>query len=131
MTRRILIIDDSRTTLEVIKVHLMSRGYEFISTASATDALAMLSSRVLPDLIISDLAMPDMSGIDLCKRVRASAEWQTIPFVVVTAKKEDAVRREAFAAGVDGFLRKPIDSMRLQLLVTELLNRPRNAADSR
>src|SRR4051812_2477814 len=127
MTHCILIVDDSRTTLEVIKVHLMSLGYDFVSAANAADAYDM-ALQLHPDLIISDLAMPEMNGIELCKKIRANPELQAIPFVVVTAKKEDHIRREAFAAGVDGFIRKPIEPARLRLLVTELINQPRSAA---
>jgi len=127
MRRRILLIDDSRTTLEVLKVHLMNYGYEFVTAGDADEAFAIAQKRA-PDLIISDLAMPGVTGLDLCKKIRKTAGLKSIPFVVVTAKKEDAVRRDAFAAGVDGFLRKPIDSNRLQQLVTELLSRRRSAA---
>src|SRR5262245_13680100 len=127
MPRRILIVDDSRTTLEVIKVHLMSLGCEFVVAANATEAYTM-AQKLQPVVIISDLAMPTISGIDLCKQIRANPTLQHTPFVVVTAKKEDSVRREAFAAGVDGFVRKPIDSGRLQQLVNELIHRPRNDA---
>lgn len=127
MPVRILIVDDSRTTLAVIKVHLMSRSYEFVTANNATEALS-IAQKQAPDLIISDLAMPDVSGIELCKQIRMSLGLRKTPFILVTAQKEDAIRREAFSAGVDGFLRKPIDSAQLQELVTRLLNRRRNAA---
>ncbi len=119
---RILIIDDSRTTLEVIKVHLMNLGYDFVTARDASEALAIIQ-REVPDLIISDLAMPGVSGIELCKKLRLTRDLRKLPFIVVTAQKDDSVRREAFAAGVDGFLRKPIDSTKLQQLVGELLSR--------
>lgn len=130
MALRIMIVDDSRTTLEVIKVHLMGLNYEFVTARDAAEALSS-AQKEPPDLIISDMAMPGASGLDLCKQVRASSRLRSIPFVVVTAQKDDAVRREAFAAGVDGFLRKPIDSDRLQALVAELLNRRQSGASPR
>jgi CheY-like chemotaxis protein len=130
MALRIMIVDDSRTTLEVIKVHLMGLNYEFVTARDAAEALAS-AQKEPPDLIISDLAMPGASGLDLCKHIRATARLRSIPFVVVTAQKDDAARREAFAAGVDGFLRKPIDSERLQALVAELLNRRQSGAGPR
>lgn len=122
MVARILIVDDSRTTVEVVKVHLMNQGYEFVATFASTTALD-LARDALPNLIISDLTMPGLSGIELCKRVRMVPALQRIPFVLVTANKEESVRRQAFAAGVDGFLRKPIASDRLQTLVSELLGK--------
>ena len=122
MVRRVLIVDDSRTTIEVVKVHLMNHGYKFITASDASEALALVQLDV-PHLIISDLVMPGVSGIELCKQIRALPGLRRVPFVVVTAAKDDALRRDAFAAGVDGFIRKPIDSTRLTLLVAELLNR--------
>lgn len=119
---RILIVDDSRTTIEVVKVHLMSQGFVFDTAADGPQALAAVQ-RAHPDLVISDLAMPGMTGLELCKKLREIPALRRTPFVIVTAKKDDATRRSAFAAGVDGFLTKPIESSRLQFLVSELLNR--------
>lgn len=130
MTSRILLVDDSRTTLEVIKVHLMNRGYEFATAPNASEALVMSQARP-PDLVISDLFMPSITGLDLCRKFRLTPGLQKVPFIVVTAKKEDSVRREAFAAGIDGFLRKPIDATQLQLLVTKLLTQRRSDAGPR
>jgi CheY-like chemotaxis protein len=127
VTPRILIVDDSRTTLEVVKIHLMSRGYEFIVASDGAKAFELMH-RTPPDLVISDLAMPGVSGVDLCKKIRTSPTYRGLPFVIVTANKDDKARREAFAAGVDGFMRKPIEASRLQFLVSELLNRQRSVA---
>src|SRR3954468_8394113 len=109
--QRILIVDDSRTTIEVVKVHLMNQGYCFLTASDAKEALAT-ALREPPDLIISDLVMPGVTGIELCKQVRAQRQLWRIPFVVVTAAKDEAMKRDAFAAGVDAFVRKPIDSGR-------------------
>ncbi len=122
MPARILIVDDSRTTLEVVKVHLMSQDYEFDTAADGAQALVR-AEHWAPDLVISDLAMPGISGLELCKKLKQVPGRRRVPFVLVTSKKDDATRRAAFAAGVDGFLTKPIDSGRLQLLVSELLSR--------
>jgi two-component system, OmpR family, alkaline phosphatase synthesis response regulator PhoP len=122
MAKRILIVDDSRTTLEVVKVHLMSQGYRFYTASNATEAFATALLDP-PHLIISDLVMPGVTGIELCKQVRSQRQLWRIPFVVVTAAKDETLKRDAFAAGVDAFVRKPLDSARLQSLVTELLNR--------
>jgi two-component system cell cycle response regulator len=117
---RILIVDDSRTTIEVVKVHLMAHDYEFVTAPDGATALE-IAQRSPPDVVISDLAMPGMSGLDLCKQIRVVLGNRRHPFILVTAKKDDATRRAAFAAGVDGFLTKPIDPTRLQALVSELL----------
>jgi len=121
VVRRVLIVDDSRTTIEVVRVHLMGNSYVFDTAANGTDALASMA-RHAPDLIVSDLMMPDISGLDLCRRVRADPALSDRPFVLVTSHKDEATRRAAFAAGVDGFLTKPIDSRRLSALVSRLLS---------
>ena len=130
MSPRVLVIDDSRTTLEVVRVHLMNLGYDFITAGNASDAFSMALQNP-PDLIISDLFMPGVTGLDLCKKIRATPVLRKVPFVVITAKKESVVRRDAFAAGVNGFLLKPIDAQQLRQLVAELLNRRRSAAGLR
>ncbi len=122
MGRRILIVDDSRTTIEVVRVHLMSHGYDFDTASDGMNALARARENP-PDLVISDLAMPGMSGLDLCTKLREIPGLRRTPFVIVTAKKDDASRRAAFAVGVSGFLTKPIEPQRLQDLVFNLLSR--------
>ena len=106
----------------------MGKGYEFMMAATGMRALEIANSTP-PDLIISDLAMPGVTGADLCEKIRLNPLLRHIPFVIVTANREDRARRNAFAAGIDGFLRKPIESSRLQFLVSELLSRRRSAAN--
>ena len=124
---RILIVDDSRTTIEVVQIHLMSQGYEFVVAANGEQAIRLARAE-RPNLIISDLAMPGVTGLDLCRMVRSDVSLRSVPFVAVTGSKDDKVRRGAFSAGVDGFLRKPIEASRLQFLVSELLSRRRSVA---
>lgn len=100
----------------------MSQDYEFETAADGAQALA-IAQRWTPNLVISDLAMPGITGLDLCKKMRDIPSLRRTPFVIVTAKKDDATRRAAFAAGIDGFLTKPIESSRLQMLVRDLLSR--------
>jgi len=121
MGRRVLIVDDSKTTLQVVQIHLMGRDLDFDVAANAEDAVQVLESNT-PHLVISDIEMPGMSGIDLCKRLRHSHMYRKIPFIIVTSSKEDKKRREAFAAGVDGYLTKPLDPARLTALVDRLLS---------
>jgi sigma-B regulation protein RsbU (phosphoserine phosphatase) len=119
--RRVLLVDDSKTSLEVIKVYLMGQNYRF-DTASDGQLALECAHRNKPDIIISDLAMPEIGGIELCRRFRAIRAFQTVPFVVVTATKDVAVRREAFAAGVDGFLTKPVNGDQLRALLVALFS---------
>jgi twitching motility two-component system response regulator PilG len=118
--KTILIVDDSRTTIEVVKIHLMARGYDFVVASEPRDGLE-IASRVRPALIISDFAMPTTTGTEFCALVRRSPVLQHTPFVMVTSKRDDGTKRAAFAAGASGFLTKPIDGKRLEALVSRLV----------
>lgn len=120
--KRVLIVDDSRTMLEVLKVYLMGQGYEF-ETASGGAAAFDAALRNTPDLIISDLSMPDMTGLDLCSKMRETRSLKAVRFIIVTSHRDNASRRKAFAAGADGFLTKPLDADQLRALIASLFNR--------
>lgn len=122
MVRRILIVDDSRTMLAVLKVYLMGFDYEFETASNAEEALQK-AAVCAPDMIISDFQMPRLTGAELCKKARRTRTLRRTPFVMVTANKDEGARNEAFAAGVDGFLTKPIDPKRLVSLVSALFSR--------
>jgi two-component system, chemotaxis family, chemotaxis protein CheY len=122
MTQSILIVDDSRTMREVLKVYLMGRKFEFIEADGAERALHLL--RLLPvALVIVDLKMPKMDGFEFLRRLRGNGEsaGKRIPVVVVTADKNEESRQRAMVAGADAFLHKPLDSDRVAEVVNRLL----------
>lgn len=119
--KRVLIVDDSKTTTEIIKVYLMGKGYDFSVASNGAEALAAMS-RSMPDLVISDVNMPEMTGIELCQRVKRMAGGRDLPFVIITSKPDPETQRAALAAGADGCLTKPVQADKLAYLVSSLLD---------
>src|SRR6476661_2675111 len=111
---RILVVDDETQISRVLKTTLNSQGYE-VKTASSGEAGFDAISDWLPDLLITDLSMPGMSGIDLCRAVR---ERSNIPIIVLSVRGEEKTKIEALDAGADDYVTKPFS-------VNELLARVR------
>ena len=106
----ILIVDDSPTDEELTTIALEATGRE-ISVCSAPDgqyALAMLRNGLgLPALILLDMKMPGMSGIEVLREIRADDRLRELPVVVVTSSSLESDRSEAIAAGANGYIQKP------------------------
>lgn len=111
---RILVVDDETQISRVLKTTLNSQGYE-VKTASNGEAGFDAISDWLPDLLITDLSMPGMSGIELCRAVR---ERSNIPIIVLSVRGEEKTKIEALDAGADDYVTKPFS-------INELLARVR------
>src|SRR5262249_10404240 len=99
----VLVVDDEPQILRVIRVSLPLRGYEVITASSGEEALDQIGKQV-PDLIILDLVMPEMSGLDVCRRVR---EFSTVPIIVLSAKGAESDKVAALDLGADDYVAKP------------------------
>ena len=108
MAGRILIVDDVSTNRIVLKVKLSAAGYDVIGAADGAGCLALAATR-LPDLILLDLMLPDMSGIEILSRLRANPVTRQIPVIMFSAGRDASARLDALEAGADDFLSKPID----------------------
>jgi two-component system, OmpR family, KDP operon response regulator KdpE len=100
---RILIVDDEPQLTRVLRMGLKSRGYD---VRAAADGLAGFEAFTdwHPDLVITDLAMPNVDGLELCRRVRAVSQ---VPIIVLSAKGEEKTKVEALDLGADDFVTKP------------------------
>src|SRR5437016_7172406 len=105
--RNILVVDDERQITRVLKTALSSRGYS-IRTATDGDEALHIMQDWSPDIVITDLRMPNMDGLELCKTIRAKSQ---IPIIVLSVKGEDQIKVEALDAGADDYVTKPF-SMR-------------------
>ncbi|HKF23364.1 MAG TPA: response regulator transcription factor [Candidatus Angelobacter sp.] len=111
---RILVVDDETQITRVLKTALSSQGYE-VKTASDGESGFNAAMDWLPDLVITDLAMPGMSGVELCRTVR---ERSQVPIIVLSVRGEEKSKVEALDAGADDYVTKPFS-------VNELLARVR------
>ncbi|HIK04734.1 MAG TPA: hybrid sensor histidine kinase/response regulator [Trichormus sp. M33_DOE_039] len=116
----ILVIDDEPDNFDVIETLLFHEGYDLNYAASGQRAIERLKI-IQPDIILLDVMMPDIDGIEVCKNIKANAEWRHIPIIMVTAltAKEDMVR--CVAAGADDFISKPINGLELRARVNSML----------
>lgn len=108
----ILIVDDNATNLKLMRVLLSGEGFAVQTCASALNALQALRA-FKPALILTDVQMPDMDGLELTKRVKADAETSKIPVVAITAYAMSGDEQRALAAGCDAYVTKPIDTRAL------------------
>lgn len=104
---RILLVDDCPTTRKLISLYLKSTGYEIITAENGIDAIEKLGKHNI-NLILSDLNMPYMDGIELLKNLRADPEWRHIPVLMITTEADEAEKKKAYDAGANGYLVKPI-----------------------
>jgi len=114
--RNILVVDDEAQITRVLKTTLSAQGYGIRTAADGMQALLEMKTW-LPDLIITDLRMPNMDGLELCRQVRSQSR---LPIIVLSVKGEEAIKVEALDAGADDYVTKPFS-------VNELLARVRAA----
>jgi PleD family two-component response regulator len=106
--KRILIVDDDAALVKTFRVMLTRHGYEVIEASNALPALFRVVDGA-PDLIIADINMPNMDGIELIQQFKAHQDTQDIPIVVVTGSDSEETRKAAFDAGCSGYMTKPIE----------------------
>lgn len=120
MAGRILIVDDLAINRIILKVKLASACHDSVQAADGTSALALARSEK-PRLILLDMMLPDISGIEVCRQLRADPLTRDIPVVIITASSDRARRLEALEAGADEFLTKPLNEVILLARIRSLL----------
>ena len=100
---KILVIEDEKSISHFISAVLNSNGYEAMQARTGAEALSMISSHC-PDLIILDLGLPDMDGLDILRQLRS---WSSLPVVVVSARSHEQDKVSALDLGADDYLTKP------------------------
>ena len=124
MSARILVVDDEPDISALVAYQLAREGYRVSTAASGTEALAALE-RDLPDLMVLDLMLPGMSGLDVLADVRRREEWRSLPVILLTARREEPDRVEGFRRGADDYVAKPFSPQELVLRVAAVLRRVR------
>ena len=116
----IFVIDDEPDNFDVIETFLSDADYQLNYAASGQEALMLLNT-FSPDLILLDVMMPGLDGIEVCQQLKASSQWQAIPIIMVTAltSKEDLSR--CLEAGADDFISKPVNRFELRARVKSML----------
>ncbi len=127
---KVLIIDDQQSIRKLVSMHLSKAGYETFDAVDGRDGLSKAAEN-MPDVVISDLMMPGMDGIELCRRMKADPKLRELFFIMLTAKSRTEDKIKGFGSGADDYMTKPFNhqellarihsAMRIRNLQKELL----------
>ncbi|OFY84227.1 MAG: hypothetical protein A3F72_14470 [Bacteroidetes bacterium RIFCSPLOWO2_12_FULL_35_15] len=120
MKKRILIIDDSESIRELLGNALENAGYDVIKAIDGKDGVSKLEEPNI-FLIISDLNMPQMDGIEVIKHLRKHPVYQFTPIIVLTTESQEAKRMEAKEAGATGWMTKPFNTDKLITVIKKII----------
>jgi two-component system chemotaxis response regulator CheY len=116
MAKRIMTVDDSPTIRQMLGMALQNAGYEVVEAENGQDALEKLSSERV-SMLITDLNMPKMNGIDLIRNVRKNPGTRFMPIIMLTTESQESKRQEGKAAGASGWIVKPFKPEQLLKVV--------------
>src|SRR5918992_2328409 len=122
MGARILIVEDEEPLTWLLRYNLEAEGYEVDAVARGDEADTRLKEQP-PDLVVLDWMVPGVSGIELCRRLRARPQTKTLPIIMLTARGEETERVRGLATGADDYIVKPFSVPELIARVRALLRR--------
>ncbi|HHQ4777379.1 TPA: response regulator [Aeromonas veronii] len=125
---RVLLVEDHDVNRELISLQLGQLGASVVSAANGQLALDMLAKHQV-DLVLTDLQMPVMNGAELCRALRQSSRWASLPIYVITADLSELAARELQSCGCDGHLDKPVALKELATLLRRIVREGRSSAD--
>jgi two-component system chemotaxis response regulator CheY len=120
MPTTIMTVDDSPSMREIIAFTLQSAGYSVVEAVDGRDALARLSKTPV-QMLITDLNMPNMDGVELIRHVRALPQYRYVPILMVTTESGDSRKQQGKAAGATGWIVKPFRAEQLVALANRFL----------
>lgn len=120
MSKKILTVDDSASVRQMVSFTLKGAGYEVVESIDGTDALGKINGAGVK-MVITDLNMPKMDGLELIKELRGKPEYKFIPIVFLTTESQPEKKAEAKAAGATGWIVKPFKPEQLLAVVKKVL----------
>ncbi len=121
MKKRILLVEDDPSTIDVVLLELEFLGYEVMVAKNGVEALEMASTE-LPDLIVMDIRIPKMNGLQVASEIRNNLKTHAIPILAATVKAMPGDREKCLASGCDGYIAKPFTHKELGAAVEKLLS---------
>ncbi len=122
LAKKILVVDDEADVTELVAYHLKAKGFA-VETLNSPNSSIGLALSFLPDLVILDVMMPDLSGVQICRMLRSDAKLKKIPVIFLTAKAEENDRIQGLETGADDYICKPFSPKELVLRVQSILRR--------
>ncbi len=120
--KTILIVEDNERNRKLVKVILRAKGYVILEAEDASSAFCELE-KTIPDMILMDIGLPQMSGLELTKQIKKREEIKGVPIVALTAHAMIGDREGILAAGCDDYISKPIDINEFPKTIAEILER--------
>ena len=120
MKPKILVVDDEPDAVELIEFNLKAAGYDVVTAADGEEALKKTRS-LLPSLIVLDLMLPEVDGLEVCKILRRDPQTSAIPIIMLTAKAAEIDRVLGLELGADDYIAKPFSPRELVLRIKRLL----------
>lgn len=127
MAARVLIVEDDPDIAQLVARYLVKAGFATEHAESGRDALQMIVAKP-PDLVVLDLMLPHVDGLEVCRQVRANGKTATIPIIMLTARAEESERIVGLELGADDYLAKPFSPSELVARVRALLRRAQRGA---
>lgn len=119
----VLIVDDETDLVNALEYSIQKEGYQTRTALTGNGALDAVLKDPRPDLVLLDLMLPDLSGLEVCKRLKANEATRDIPAIMVTAKTEEIDRVVGFEIGADDYITKPFSTRELLLRIRAVLRR--------
>ncbi len=120
MNERILIVEDNPQNMKVFEMILSAKGYSLLKATDGEEALDMALSGC-PDLIIMDIQLPGMSGLEVTRKLRENSAFSRIPIIAISAYAMEGDREKAIGAGCNAYLSKPFSIHELRGIIAEML----------
>lgn len=120
--KKILIVDDKPSISDLI-VQFLKHAYDVETKLDGLEALAWMQEGNIPDLILTDLQMPNMDGIELIKKVKASGYFSDVPIIVLSSKDSSKDRIECLKLGAEDYIMKPFNPEELMIRIEKVLSR--------
>ena len=130
MKAKVLLVDDEPDFLQLAEYNLVRQGYEVFAAANGVEALHQ-ARRVLPDVILLDLMLPDIDGVSVCEILRAQPSTADVPVIVVSALDGMITRDRSTEAGARSYFKKPVDLHALADCVASVVTQQQAALKSR
>ena len=121
MAKKILAVDDERHIVRLVQINLQKAGYEVVTATNGIEALEQVA-QVKPDLVVMDVMMPEMDGLEALEKMKADPEMAKIPVIMLTAKAQDADVFSGWQKGADLYLTKPFNPAELLNFVKRIFS---------
>jgi two-component system, chemotaxis family, chemotaxis protein CheY len=125
MAKKLLAVDDEKSILMILN-HVFGKKYEVVQKIDAKDALEWMQEGNLPDVIIADMNMPEMSGYDFIHHIRSSGFFRDVPLIMLSGNESTADKIKCLKAGADDYLVKPFNPEELEARIENIFRRIKN-----